>query len=497
MDVRNIIPKRVAPWIVVFFAADILSLAAYTIPSLRVLFFIIAAASILCLFFMDRRWLLFLPLAELMWGSFGSSFSWDIGGFRLSMRMLIFILAIGAWLGLSGVRSSIDLLRRNAFISGLFVSLVFITVWGFSIGLRAARPLSDVFLDGNAYLYLAYFPVWLFAYRREDLAFIRALAVGAAIATALKTLILFHLFANAYETWNIPYLYLWVRDTRIGELTLVGETLWRIFIQSQVFVGVVMVQSLLLLVWRGVSQRRLAALILCSAAILASFSRSYWLGALAAVVLFFVFFGRQVIRNCGMAAKRVGIVMAGGVAAVLLLMLLAILPYGGTGLSASLSARITSVSEPAVSSRLQLLRPLMSAIRVHPIIGSGFGASVSYRSDDPRTKNALNPSGTVTTYAFEWGYLDQWLKLGLIGGVVYLGVLLGLLYRGWRMVRANPGSSEISVMLLTGLAFIMIVHSASPYLNHPLGLGYLMLTMLVLGGKVNTDEKSNYQPRYL
>lgn len=481
----------------IFFSADILSLVAYTVPAINAALLVLIAAGIVYLFLIDKRWMLFLPLAELLWGSFGSSFAWEIGSFRLSIRMLIFALAVVVWLGSSGFKRSIAVMRRNKLTSIFFTVLVAITAWGFLVGFVATRPLSDVFFDGNAYLYLGYFPVWLSAYRREDLPYVRALVVGVAVAIALKTLVLFNLFANGYEMWNVQYLYLWVRDTRMGEITSAGGPVWRIFLQSQLFVGVVLVQSIVLLIWRGVSKRRCAAITLCSAALLASLSRSYWLGVAASVLLFLAFFGKQLARNWRKTMPRIGASVLAGVLAMLLLVGLIAIPYGGTGVAASLSSRITSVSEAAVNSRLQLLGPLVSAIRVHPFMGSGFGATVTYHSDDPRIKNALNPTGSVSTYAFEWGYLDQWLKFGLVGILPFLGVLLGLLYRGWRVVRADPDAHEITALLTAGMVFIMIVHITSPYLNHPLGLGYLMFIMLVLGGKDITNEKSNYQPRYV
>lgn len=491
------IPRRVVVWVAIFFSADILSLMAYTIPALNSLLLILCVVGTLYLLVSDKRWLVFLPLAELLWGSFGSSFAWDIGGFRLSIRMLVFVIAVIVWLGSLGYGRSIAVMRQSKSMSIFFIVLIAITAWGFFIGLISARPLSDVFLDGNAYLYLGYLPLWLYAYREEDLANVRALVIGAAVAMALKTLVLFNLFANGYEMWNLQYLYLWIRDTRMGEITSAGGPVWRIFLQSQLFVGVVLVQSIVLLIWRGVSKHRFVVVTLCFAALLASLSRSYWLGAAAAVALIFIFFAKQLASMWRTTIPRIGAIMLAGIVAFLLLVGLVAIPYGATGITSSLSSRISSVSEAAVNSRLQLLGPLLSAIYVHPLRGSGFGASVAYHSDDPRIKNALNPTGDVSTYAFEWGYFDQWLKFGLVGVLAFVGGLIWLLYRGWRTVRADPGAYEITAMLLAGLVFIMIVHVTSPYLNHPLGIGYLMFTMLVLGGKETADEKSHHQPRYL
>ena len=56
-------------------------------------------------------------------------------------------------------------------------------------------------------------------------------------------------------------------------------------------------------------------------------------------------------------------------------------------------------------------------------MGRGFGATVTYQTRDPRIL-ADNGSGEYTTYAFEWGWLDIWLKLGIFGLAAYF-LLIG------------------------------------------------------------------------
>ncbi len=102
-------------------------------------------------------------------------------------------------------------------------------------------------------------------------------------------------------------------------------------------------------------------------------------------------------------------------------------------------------------------------------MGSGFGKRVTYISNDPRVLS-FNPSGRFTTFSFEWGYGDLWLKMGIPGLLAY-GALLVFL---WRRIPKNYHPA---------FAALLIVHFFTPYLNHPLGLGVLIAVSVLVKEK--------------
>ncbi|MCK5211552.1 O-antigen ligase family protein, partial [Candidatus Parcubacteria bacterium] len=112
------------------------------------------------------------------------------------------------------------------------------------------------------------------------------------------------------------------------------------------------------------------------------------------------------------------------------------LPTPGTGFSASLiQNRAMQISgEAGVSSRWALLPELLKEIKKTPILGAGFGATVSYRTSDPRVLEQ-NPNGQYTTYAFEWGFLDIWLKLGLLGLSAYLALIIMIFVVAFKRIK--------------------------------------------------------------
>jgi hypothetical protein len=127
------------------------------------------------------------------------------------------------------------------------------------------------------------------------------------------------------------------------------------------------------------------------------------------------------------------------------------------------------VTDAAAESRWNLLPVLMKKIGQTPILGSGFGATVTYKTEDPRIL-AQNPSGLYTTYAFEWGWLEHWIKFGILGIPVMLWLLLSVAWRTWK----TDGEWWIRAGFVSSLAALGVIHVFTPYLNHPLGFGFLL-----------------------
>jgi len=111
-----------------------------------------------------------------------------------------------------------------------------------------------------------------------------------------------------------------------------------------------------------------------------------------------------------------------------------------------------------------------------PLLGFGFGSTVTYRSSDPRVLSD-NPSGLYTTYALEWGWLDIWLKIGFIGMAIYLFIIFYLIFKILRGIRNKEfvDKNFLIIGLSAALLSITVLNNFSPYLNHPLGIFFLLI----------------------
>ena len=155
-------------------------------------------------------------------------------------------------------------------------------------------------------------------------------------------------------------------------------------------------------------------------------------------------------------------------------------------LSSLVEDRLSSEEQAGLQSRWNLLTPLVNKIVRQPVIGQGFGATVTYESKDPRITKLSN-GGKYTTYAFEWGYLDILLKIGLVGlfingYFIYRVIRLGI--NAWH--KSAEKDQPLILGFLLAIAALLFTHVTTPYLNHPLGLG-LIIFSIILFERVATD----------
>jgi N-acetylglucosaminyl-diphospho-decaprenol L-rhamnosyltransferase len=296
----------------------------------------------------------------------------------------------------------------------------------------------------------------------------RDAVIAALLWLPIKTLFLLYVFSHGIKALSND-LYLWLRRTGVGEATLVTGNLFRVFIQSQVYaIGAVLVAAALFL---NEKKERIATMlgIVGWLSLLLSLSRSFWIGMAAGfIVLGLLILLQGGIRGVFRSAMRSVITV---IIAVLIIAATVFFPIPrvDVGSLASLFGSRGSASDAAAESRWNLLPVLVSKIKQAPILGSGFGATVTYKSKDPRIL-AQNPDGLYTTHAFEWGWLEHWIKFGILGIPVMLWLVASLAWRIWR----TKASWSIRASFVATLAAVAALHVFTPYLNHPLGFGFLL-----------------------
>lgn len=542
--------------------AEIFSYLGWSYPAINTIYFCLIILATLILSWRKLEYGLYLLFAELFVGSFGYLFSLTINGFRVSVRMGIFVVVMLVWLKnvilkeakhSEESRDKSDKTLNNIFLSlrgiprpalvGLGM-ITFVLNWAFIWGLIRGNSFQNVFFDFNNWLYfLVAFPILFVLHNYNHpashslgtpplkggdskaifLQNILSILSAAVLLIGLKTIILFYLFTHGFVDIGSE-IYRWVRDTRIGEITALSGGLYRIFIQSQIY-------SLLLFCILFCNSFRMpqsefisgsppgelsqnkempkkarhdsnkffpityyllspfrrflvGILIISFTTILLSLSRSYWL---ALVITLFLYLFITLIFNKNLVAfllKIVKIILLFLVSLVLIGGVLMLPPKKSYDLSVLIAKRGISNNEPASSSRINQLKPLLLAIAKHPLIGSGFGTTIAYKSDDPRAiQNSKDGSGLVKTYTFEWGYLDMLLKFGLVGLGVYLYIIFLIIKKIFNFKTENYGLQTADYGLQLGfflaLIALLAVNIFSPYLNHPLGIGFVILTFLL------------------
>lgn len=497
--------------------AEFISLCGYATPWINTLGFFTITLAMLAISIYKLEWGLLIVIAELLIGSKGYLFYFDLDSKSISIRIALWAILMIVWL----VRTLINMLKtkkialvfKNSSYSSYFFIFFFIVVFSVINGLINGSQLANIFFDVNGWLYLLLIlPVYdLIVVKKENIApAILQVFLAAAIWLTFKSLVLVFLFSHDIGDM-IFVIYRWIRTTGVGEITLIQGGFYRIFFQSHIylvmacllFLAALTNSSLLTKIKIGNLSQRQKFLLLYSilAAIFAvnliNFSRSNWIGLVLSS--FFLFLLIVYSKNWHQLFNFIWISISAAIFSALIIMGIVNFPLfhplGGFNTAKLVSDRATAFSnEAGASSRWSLLPPLWQQITNSPFIGQGFGATVTYKTSDPRILES-NPGGLYTTYAFEWGWLDIWLKLGLIGLLIYLALILKIYFIDvYKIVKAaspdflNNTMAVTSVLLSLGVVVLMAVSVFSPYLNHPLGFGYLVISSAIIE-KISHSKK--------
>lgn len=452
-----------------------------------------------------------LLLAELFIGSQGGYLvSAGAGsGVNVSLRLGLFLVIFTVWTS----RNVLLLLRKETRVRAFpsframhedrvlvpLLALLGVFAVGVVHGALRGNGFGNIFFDANGYAFFALFPV-LYLLLSSSLMRVRTIAVLAAAIFTSVAKALFTLFIFSHRIFFVASpLYVWIRDTRVGEITFMTGDFYRIFFQAHLFALVSSFLLLLLLLFRkslrDTRGRFMVALFVAVlTGLLMGLSRSFWFGGFVAILAMFGFFlWARIPARTWRGAVIYGV--SGMMLSVGVISLVYVMPFPKRGADVSFASLFGSrafslAGEAAANSRWALLPKLNEAGMKHPFFGSGLGTTVTYTTSDPRLLADI-PTGEYTTFAFEWGYHDLWVKFGLLGLVVYAWFIASVLRpiigyirreRMWYPQAARDGLRDTeskrplwAVGVVLGIIALTATNVFSPYLNHPLGIGILAL----------------------
>ncbi len=475
------------------FLAEILSFVGFLHPAAGRFFFLMILLITLAASIYKLEYGLLAVLTELFISSKGYLFSLSLGHFNLSIRIAMWLVVMLVW----GVRFLSRLIREKRLSFGFdfsyFLPLFFFLGLGGLIGLLKGNGPADAFFDYNNWFYFGLLLPLSEVFHENNFRKIFSVFSASIVWLAFETFSSLYLFSH--NLFMRP-VYKWIRNTGVGEITQMPNGFSRIFFQSHFFALAAFFIFFLLFAGARLKKERswpyFLVLTASLASVLISFSRSFWVGLAGGVGLLLAL-AAGLIRKKKISWKdTLSFAGAGLISLALSFAIMAAIvkfpfPRTGADLSDDLTNRLSNFSgEAAVSSRWSLLPELWKGIKKDPLLGHGFGTTVTYKSSDPRVLE-LHPDGLYTTYAFEWGWLDLWLKIGLLGVLAYLYLLFILSRRLWR--RFSAGSDLLSAGFLLGILVMVLVNIFTPYLNHPLGIGYLLLAAVLAASplQVRTD----------
>lgn len=501
--IQKILNKNVWKIILAIFVIELLSLISFKFAILSSIFFILILILVALFTIYKLEYGLWIALIELMIGSYGYLFYLDLPDFKIPIRLGIFLVIFIIWLfKYFNLSKYLQLLKKDRLTQNLAIFLIFILI-GVINGILHQNSLKNVFFDFNGYLYFGLFFIFLdvFKSKQQIINFLQ-IFIASVIYLTLKVFLTLYIFTHGF-IWLTDLFYTWIRDTRVGEITFAGSSFFRIFIQSQIFslIAIFLAAIFIIKKTRSITDLKFifknkkfqlvfALLIILQTSILISFSRSFWLGGFVGAIFLLIYLIYIFKNQLKKIYQPILILFLGALASFALMITIVNFPFPtpSSMLDSNFLKNRFTTDDAAASSRWNLLPVLLEKNKQNPILGTGFGTEITYQTEDPRIKNESNPEGWYTTFTFEWGYLDTITEIGILGLLVYLIFIGQIFWLGFIVIlptRRSFGGSGSSVEvsakplyigLLIGLIALLVTHAFSPYLNHPLGIGYLMIT---------------------
>ncbi|USN53901.1 MAG: O-antigen ligase family protein [Candidatus Nomurabacteria bacterium] len=488
------------------------------------LFFLIVACTIY-LSFRAPEYGIYIALSELIIGGKGYIFSIVAFGQAIPIRYAIFGI-----LGLVFLWQVIREKRITVWQSQFRWPLLSLALWILLAAMLgyAKNPHEIWFFDLNGYIYFLFvFPLFQSIRNIGQLRSLAYWGAAATLALIVFTFFLSTLFATVYYRPNFvsatqvdsgqlakldedsgeparlgqttkldaskiqldrseitqdrPSVYRWARDTGMAEISYFSGRIFRVFVISHLYILLLLFPALLFLLqtskWSSSRYIGVLSLFLLGAALFIGFSRSFWFGLAVGILFLFAILPKQFKLRLFLTSLTVLVVMLGA---------LAIVPGAWDASVGRLQSLFQPNTELAASNRLQLLPNVVEKIKEAPLIGSGFGTLVRYRSLVAGTDEVE----TVAVYVYEWGYLDLLVKLGGIGLLIYL-IFLGSVFRkGFQWKVQNQYELIIKLGTLSALLSLLAAHAFTPYLNHPLGISAILMCALIFTLVPNTHAES-------
>ncbi|MDP3971191.1 MAG: O-antigen ligase family protein [bacterium] len=470
---------------VALLALELVSWLGYNYEQFRNISLIVIVVLILVISIKKLEYGVYAIIAELVVGSHGYMLSIPIGSFNLSLRLALFLVVMLAWL-IDVARSKKIYFFHSQFWKW-YVALITFLIIGVLVGYLMGNDLSNIFFDWNGYLFIGLiFPFTQAIRHREQILKIIMVVFAGITILAMQTLLILFLFSHQTSFQHyLPALYQWIRDFRIGEITLKDNGFYRIFFQSHIYVIYALLLSLSFLL-KKFRWEYFIFLEISITLIFLSYSRSFWVAiliTLCGLALFLIVKYRISLKKVSLLYASMLLLFCVGYLLVLGVVNVSLPGGSGSGVGATslLTERTQDpTAEAGGGSRMALIKPLLEKNLEHPLLGSGFGTTVTYATQDQRALEN-NPDGMYTTYAFEWGYLDMWLKLGVAGTAVYGILILLLIVRGYEIATTESlADRNIVFGIVFGLIALVVIHALTPYLNHPLGIGWLLFTTVII-----------------
>jgi len=384
-------------------------------------------------------------------------------GSLLTIRYILFLFAL-AYFAASFVKNKFTLKRKAFYIDIiLFFFMFFVSL---ASGIYRGYDLGNILRTSQGYLYLLiYFPFSIMINNTEKSKKMHTLFANCTVVLAIISIAIFVIFKLNPSSYSIitPIL----NRFNYGYIAMRGG-LPAVFLKTSPYMAIGFI--IFLFQFINIKDKRnitnLIKLLLLLIGCIATMSMGIWIAVFVGVFLVIVLSEGKY--------KRAAIISIAFISVIIMVLFLGYI-------SESLGNRL-STSDSSYIVKFNQLLTLIDYWAKHPLLGNGFGVEVTFTSE----------LGTREMINFELFWVQILVNMGILGFLLYSNIIVKALYYSIRTWKDIPKNDMVLIKSLgVGLIALCIVSSVNPFLNNPIGIGYLILVLSTIS--VYTKENLNYE----
>lgn len=409
--------------------------------------------------------LAYIIVIEMVLG--GSGRLVTLGSF-LTLKYFLFLVAMIYFAAITLTRNfAID--DRNIFYGPV---LVFLSLLSLSItnGLFHGYPVSDIISSSQGYFYLfMVFPFTLFINKVEKVEeVLRVIEISSLVLSALSILIFLLLIVSPTVVYSIvnPILL----NLTYGFLDI-STVLPRVFFKTSPFMALAFIHELFnyVNIHNKNDIRSIVKMVVLLLGCITTMVMGIWL-AVGVGVIFCILFST--------GKKKTDIFLI-----ILIVAAILLIPFAGS-IKNILLNRFSSTDSSFIIKLDQLFT--MLNIWVHNFFfGTGYGVKITFNSE----------VASREMIKFELFWVELLVCMGITGFISYVYMIIKTIFNGLKAAKLSTKSHSIQLKaMITGVIMLCVISSVNPFLNNPIGIGYLIIVMCSINAyykKLNNTKLVN------
>ncbi|MGB4588346.1 MAG: hypothetical protein WBI17_03805 [Clostridiaceae bacterium] len=347
--------------------------------------------------------------------------------------------------------------------------LIFFTLFLFAIlnGYRNGNPISDIFESSKGILYiLMLFPFSLFVDSKDKAKKLVKAFINATVILAIITFVIFIIYGLYNESYNVFGVLL--NKWSYGYIAL-RSGFPAVFMKTSPYMAVALIYELNMFI-NGVekkTKRKMFNIFILLEGIICTMSMGIWIASSVgfALVLLVSILNRKNIKT--ESGKSIFVELLPMIVVVVITQIIFNQIFDDYIVSV-IDNRIDSADSSFVVKSDQLIK-LTSVWLENIFFGKGYGVRIFFELGEFRSESMI---------LFELFWNQLLVNMGLVGFVSYILLIFEpvlVFFRGM-LKKRYKGEDVIFILSLSiGIFMMCIISTVNPFMNNPIGIGYLVL----------------------